>query len=246
VSNSQLPLAGWYADPVADGGFRWWDGTAWTAQVQSQADAQPEAGTSWASERAGTPVADHVEFAASSASSTDWEHVGWAQQSAQSTATQGTASGYVPMSPVASNPAVAYQFRGSAQTWQGWLLALSPIWSVVLLIPVFPSYITAITTQDQTDVTPLLPVVFFSLIGGALIVWLAVADGRVLRFRGYEAPWWWLLFVAMLGYFIMRIVRTGRSSVGMLVGYLLATVLSWVLAIVIAFWALSTMQPGMI
>jgi Protein of unknown function (DUF2510) len=30
--NKQLPV-GWYADPDHTGGYRWWDGSAWTALV---------------------------------------------------------------------------------------------------------------------------------------------------------------------------------------------------------------------
>lgn len=37
------PPPGWYADPVtSSGGLRWWDGTAWTAQV-----ASPPGGSPW-------------------------------------------------------------------------------------------------------------------------------------------------------------------------------------------------------
>ena len=35
------PAPGWYTDPSGTGGTRWWDGTAWTENVQAPAAPQP-------------------------------------------------------------------------------------------------------------------------------------------------------------------------------------------------------------
>ena len=39
VSKRHDPAAGWYPDPLSDGGLRYWDGTSWTDRVTVLPDA---------------------------------------------------------------------------------------------------------------------------------------------------------------------------------------------------------------
>jgi uncharacterized membrane protein len=41
MSDSRLPIAGWYADPDGRGGQRWWDGTAWTEHTAGAPGTSP-------------------------------------------------------------------------------------------------------------------------------------------------------------------------------------------------------------
>jgi hypothetical protein len=55
VTDTQNVPAGWYPDPNAPGGQRWWDGTAWTEHVSGAAGYQPFApATAPAGTRTGT------------------------------------------------------------------------------------------------------------------------------------------------------------------------------------------------
>lgn len=63
MTDAAAPVAAWYPDPTREGRLRWWDGTAWTAQVRETAPAVPQvvtmpelrAPSAWSPETPPTP-----------------------------------------------------------------------------------------------------------------------------------------------------------------------------------------------
>ena len=115
--------------------------------------------------------------------------------------------------------------KRSSQTVAGWLLAVSPLWlgagivATLVLLPEFPS---------------LLLQGVAALLHFAITALLVVIDTDRLRVKGHRAPSAAWVLVPLL-YFIMRVVRVGRSSVGMLVTYLLAPVAVVGIVVLLAF-----------
>lgn len=103
---------------------------------------------------------------------------------------------------------------GSSQTFAGWLYAASPLWIAMFLI-------AGMTVLSL--VSPVLVQLGLAVVAFAMTFLLARQDIRHLTERGYRAPsLWWVLLPFF--YFVVRVVRVGLRSAGMLVTYLLSFV----------------------
>ena len=102
----------------------------------------------------------------------------------------------------------------SSQTFAGWLYAVSPLWLGALMIA---------GTALLSIVNPLLVQGGLALVGFALTFLLARQDIRQLVSRGHRAPSLWLILLPLV-YFVVRMVRVGMRSAGMVVTYLLSSV----------------------
>ena len=150
------------------------------------------------------------------------------------------AAGYAPRDAPAeaiTYPSTVMPPSGGVQTLSGWLLAVSPIWWSgvnVILTMVLPT-----VDRVALSVVSLLATI-------VLMFGLARTDGKTLGKNGYRetSPGWVL---APFVYFILRVVRTGRRSVPMLVAWtVLQTVLFGLVAVLVAsvyFHYLSTGTP---
>ena len=111
-----------------------------------------------------------------------------------------------------ANYASEPRHQGSAQTLSGWFLAVSPAWygGISILLSLVLPFVVDNFRAPSTLVVGLI-----------LTFGLAKHDGTRLRAAGFDrppSPAWVLLPVV---YFILRVVRTGRSSLAMLLVYLL-------------------------
>lgn len=117
AAGTSLPVAGWYADPLTAGGFRWWSGFEWTDYAR-----EPDAVAVPAVEPAPEPARDPFPPAAP-----------WAAIDAD------TSSGYVPMA--GRGPA------NSLGIWLLTILPLMSFALLVLamaLSPMFPALVTEV------------------------------------------------------------------------------------------------------
>jgi hypothetical protein len=225
-----LPPAGWYPDALDPAARRWWDGAAWTAHVRlpepvasvPAPPAEPALSRRQLREQVGPLTQGGPAEASTSVAvlerPADISSVEYARR----------AAGYEPRAaePIVygSHPSVVVY--GSTLTLPSWLIATSPLWYGGLAA-IVGGIVGALHPNTTTAI------VGFPVLGAfiAMLVLLARTDATRLAERGYIPPspkWGWLPFV----YLILRVMRTGSKSVGLLVTYVLAqTVYFGVIAI---------------
>jgi hypothetical protein len=186
--------AGWYADPAGSTQLRWWDGTAWTAHLAAPPAPAP---TSVPEPQYAAPSHFAVE-------PTPYVPMGGTNAPAASSGTTSPGTGYG--AGYGAQSVQVYE-PGSSNTAGVWIVALSPIYSALLvLVALFliyqnPSAIEIIYVAD----------VGASGVVAAIIVFAAARDRRALFLRGYDNPasFWWALLNPV--YLIVRTVRVLRE-----------------------------------
>jgi Protein of unknown function (DUF2510) len=136
---------------------------------------------------------------------------------------------YVPMATAESvRPTRATDWddrtRTGASTVSIWFYTLMPLIALGLtyLVGYFLDYVVTVNSNLASTVAQLdsfSSPIFVAYVGLVFIIYLSLAssDRRTLVGRGYEhAPSAWFALIPLL-YLIMRVVRTGASSVGYLV-----------------------------
>lgn len=226
-----VPLPGWYADPTAPEGLRWWDGSAWTEHMRSRPNQIGDAAIHATvepsvSQPITTPGLDLA--ATMGANSPAPDLVQWSRDPMILRARAAAAS----------RP--QYVAPGSPHTVSSWVLAALPaIIPIVLLIALF--VLRAAGADAGLRAVP-FPVWFAGIAVTATV--LAVADSRVLRSRGYltASPAWASLFSPLL-YLVFRarkLRRAGvRSSALGVVG-----VLTFVIGSAFTFWVAGFASPA--
>lgn len=178
------PPADWYPDPTGEGQLRWWGGLAWTEHVKpfpapAPAPATPALATQASATPPLTTTASYVPMD----------------------------STYVPFAHVVAAPTRIAPTR-SANTLPIWLLAVSPMLSVVA---------QAIVLAAPT--TALIPILWALNLGLALgFIGLVIWDRIAIRGLGLtpSSPWWfiwWALLPSALVYLIVRRVSLKRQGV---------------------------------
>jgi hypothetical protein len=133
--------------------------------------------------------------------------------------------------------------RGTSYTRAGWWIAASPIWSLLpqsALLALFGSF------SDKPGATLPLAVVAVSIVGWIILVALSFADAAGLRTGGNRStgsPLWMLL--SPLAYLIARafhIARWDSSPWGLLIWFIVASVVAPVVA-VLAYFATLGILP---
>jgi len=217
-----LPVAGWYPDRPNPTALRWWDGTAWTDHWHQLdagtgpspvAPSRPPTGPTSTGATGTAPAGTGPTFAAPTLSISPEPPT--PEPSTADGASDDLDTGGYPRLGREIPPDRSWMFqkaKRSTQTIAGWLLALSPLWlgvaviAALVLLPGLPAlYVQAGLAIVVVTVTVLL----------------VILDARTLRSRGLASPsvWWMLL---PLVYLVMRVVRVGRASVGLVLTYLLA------------------------
>lgn len=233
-----LPPAGWYPDALDPTARRWWDGAAWTVHVRRPEpvasvplpQAEPVLSRRQLREQVGPLTQGQPAEVATSVAvlerPSDISSVEYARR----------AAGYEPRAaePIVYGTDPSVVVYGSTNTLPAWLIAFSPLWYGGLA-SIVGGVVGALSSNSSTTYVGL------PLLGGfiAILVLLARTDAMRLAQRGYAPPspkWGWLPIV----YLIMRIMRTGSRSVGLLVVYVLAQLLY---ALVIVFVLLLFIAP---
>lgn len=230
-----LPAAGWYPVTPDALDLRWWDGSAWTEHVQDRAvvaSAEPSTPTPLTRRELRAQVgpltvtpADESQHSAVAVLERETE------PAIEPTLSSGdqlrVAGGFSPAIVADVDPALRtwkyIPYRASSQTVQVWLIALSPIGSAAIALP-----LQLLMPQN------VLLSFGVSLTVFVLLLLAARADALKLQARELPqtSPWWLLLgFV----YFVIRAVRVGVGGVGPLVAFVAAEVASVVLVFFVLF-----------
>ncbi len=179
------PPADWYPDPTGEGQLRWWGGLAWTEHVK------PFPAPAAASVMVPAPATPTI-MAATATTTTTYVPMD---------------STYVPFAHVVAAPTRVTPTR-SANTLPIWLLAVSPMLSVV-----------AQATVLAAPTTALIPILWALNLGLALgFVGLVIWDRIAIRGLGLapSSPWWfiwWVLLPSPVVYLIVRRVSLKRQGV---------------------------------
>jgi Protein of unknown function (DUF2510) len=219
VGSVAIPAA-WYPDPMDPTQLRWWDGAAWTISTAPDPAHAP-------------PLSSPPPF--------QYEPTIVVPKQRPYSVVD-----YVPMATTeAARPAMSMDWTTTTRTGTNtvaiWFFTLMPL--IVLGVTYGGSYLIAYAaTVNDTLVSTLE---FLTTVGAAVTVTyigiiivvyvlLAGSDRRVLIGRGYgNAPSRWFAVVPLL-YLIVRVVRTGSSSIGYLVVWLVFQALSFVPSVISA------------
>lgn len=240
-----LPPAGWYPDALDATATRWWDGSAWTVHVRRPDAAasvpvapatpsEPALSRRQLREQVGPLTHGEPEEAATA--------VAVLERPAEISSVEYArrAGGYEPRAaepvPYTLDPSIVVY--GSVHTLPAWFLATSPLWYLGLTAIV--GGVFGVLSQGTQPTWIGFPVLG-TFIG--ILVLLAREDVKRLHLRGYlpPSPAWAVLPIV---YLIMRIVRTGARSAGMLVTYVLAQIIYFLLIIVAVIALLAPLLGG--
>lgn len=240
-----LPPAGWYPDALDATAKRWWDGSAWTVHVRRPdaaasvpvapaAPAEPALSRRELREQVGPLTHGELEEASTA--------VAVLERPAEISSVEYArrAGGYEPRAaepvPYTLDPSVIVY--GSVHTLPGWFLATSPLWYLGLTAIV--GGIFGVLSQGNQPAWIGFPVLGTFI---AMLILLAREDVKRLNLRGYlpPSPAWGALPIV---YLIMRIVRTGARSAGMLVTYVLAQIIYFLLIIVVVIALVAPLLGG--
>jgi hypothetical protein len=213
MTNTSGPTtpAGWYADPAGSVNLRWWDGATWTAHFAPRPTPTP----------APTPVVQTPPLP---------------QVSAYRPAT-ATGEPYVPFQGSWNQSSQGGGYGGVGEfaqpsqwnTGGAWLLAFSPIITIITIIGLVAAYgstLSATLATPDNSLTFILPAIQFGVF--LLGVLFAAMDRSKLRSFGYLRPasiWWTLL--APWAYLIARgiaVSREVRHGFGPLIAYIISFV----------------------
>jgi hypothetical protein len=245
MTSANGPEPGWYPDRPNATALRWWDGEGWTEHFHDLVEVEPEPDTA-SSEPQETTLPGAIsrrelrrQVGALVVGEPDTQQPGTTALLERTIVEprEGVSDGRAPLTsldharlaggyaPVgtetitdAPRPRLSPTGvrQASAQTFSGWLLALSPIWLGAGAAAVF----VLLAQADQTLL--LVGVVAMAIV---LTFGLVKVDTMRLRDNGYEPPTAWL-FLLPLVYFIVRTGRVGRRGIGMLLAYLAPQVLA--------------------
>jgi Protein of unknown function (DUF2510) len=209
MTNTSGPTtpAGWYPDPAGSENLRWWDGTTWTAHLAPRPTPAP----------APTPVVQAPSLPPVAAPGTQTvtgePYVPFQGSWNQSSQGNGNGEG---------------EFARPAQwsTGGGWLLAFSPLITIIAVAALVAAYASTLTTTLATpnnSLTTTVPAIEFGVF--LLQVLFAVMDRRKLQSFGYlqRASVWWVLLTP-LAYLIARgiaVSREVRHGFGPLIAYII-------------------------
>ena len=237
--------AGWYQDPATPEQVRWWNGLAWTEHVREKPGAQASSAgaqdvirttSTDAGATAQATVTETTEQRIAAArelerqfgiGTSENEIIRTAASAAPASAGSASAAPAGIAAPAAQNVlgtattnpsarrAADHRAAGRASTGSAWLIALSPILTLVLAIAAAYIYFYVLAT-------PIVFLVAFAVPYLLCLLW-ALGDGRALSSRGFTppSPAWALL--GAIGYLIARRLKVSGS--GPLVMFLVVGVL---------------------
>lgn len=238
--------AGWYQDPAAPDHVRWWNGLAWTEHIREKPTPSQTVTAAGAAAAAAAEGVTIRATAADTVEETTAERIAAARELERqfgistseneiitgaavrgATASSGTAASVADAAftssaqlgtATATGPA-AHGARAPRHTATGsaWLIALSPLLTLVLGIVAGYVYFYVLATPIVFAVAAVLPYLL-------VILW-ALGDGRALKARGFAAPSPLVALLTALVYLIARRIRVAGS--GPLVMFLVVGVVSF-------------------
>jgi hypothetical protein len=220
---TRVVSAGWYQDPAMSEQVRWWNGVAWTEHVREKPGVSPSsigqgvtlrATAAATSSDAGTGSATTETTEQRVAAGRDLERqfgIGTAENpiiSGQTTA--ASASRVARKAPAvattdpAARRAAEHRAAGHASTAAAWMIALSPLLTLVLGIAAAYVYFYVLAT----------PIVFIIAVAVPYLLCLlwALGDRRTLKDRGFRPPSAAFALLTGLGYLIVRRLRIPGSG----------------------------------
>lgn len=213
---TRVVSAGWYQDPASSAQVRWWNGVAWTEHVREKPTASPattgqvaigQAGAVGATGNASVTETTEQRIAAVR----DLEH-----QFGIGAVENPVVGGRAP-APAMTTAAAAKRAAAHASTGSAWMIALSPLLTLVLGLAAAYVYLYLFANPVVVVIAVGLPY----LLG---VLW-ALGDGRTLRARGFTPPSAAFALLTGLGYLIVR--RTRVPGSGPIAMFLVVAVLSF-------------------
>jgi hypothetical protein len=207
--------AGWYQDPADTAKVRWWNGITWTEHVETKpADQQaglagalaieggPSSGTGSSTitpeQRAAEARELERQYGISTDGSAGAETDIMSRRASMQLDSRGPSTGTIPIQGVAA------PHKANPGTASAWLLAMTPLFALVL---------AGIAGYVYFYVTPTPLVLAIGAVLWILGLLWAVGDSRALETRGLPHPSpLWSLALPVIGPILYLLVRRGRVA----------------------------------
>lgn len=194
---TRVVSAGWYQDPAMAEQVRWWNGVAWTEHVREKPSIAQAAPASSVTLRTTEAAGAEAAATESTATETSQQRVASARDLERQFAL-GSSDRHI-VSGQTTRRAAEHRAAGHASTAAAWMIALSPLLTLVLGIVAAYVYFYVLAT----------PIVFVIAVAVPYLLCLlwALGDGRTLKDRGFRPPSPAFALLTGLGYLIVRRVR---------------------------------------